>query len=142
MYQTCSMSAVMVALVLLARAAYAEEKPKDPTPLNPKVGQRFEETGVFLLAPTSMLFIEDFVKSVKADDREGLQEMVQNGTLLLIQKGDAVRVLEVKPKDDFLTPHGYAEVRVTRDGKSVGKGCVLLVHFTDKFFKVLEPDRE
>lgn len=88
-----------------------------------------EEGKIPIFIATSPLWLDELVKSVRARDREGLVLMNRERKVGVLAPGHRLRVLEVRPADEFQTIP-YLEVRVL--GAS-GK-AIMLAYVTPGYF--------
>jgi hypothetical protein len=72
-------------------------------------------------AASSLLDFDDFIKFGKANDRDGINEMILAGSLLVLQHGTKALLIEEGSRAE----HHYSEVRI-KSGKYAGSRLFVL----------------
>lgn len=89
------------------------------------------------IGASNYLFVDELRKAVLANDQEGMEGMVANGTFVLAGENDAIRVLEVHYKNQ-VNEYAFAECRLIRGGSAAGKIYIFGWSFTTESMEPID----
>lgn len=84
-----------------------------------KVGDKFEVQKPFMVISSAHLATSEYKKTLIAEDKEGLQKMIDDGDVCVLQKGDMLRVLDLIKKTPI--SETSVEFRLIRNGRAIDK---------------------